>query len=84
VTDPTPLHVHRDCVSLRDLAVAWVDGVLRGAERERLVAHLEACPDCRAMLSADAALRRRVRRIPPDRAPEALRTRLEGRRRPRP
>lgn len=83
VTDPTPLPVHHDCVTLRDLAVAWVDGVLRGAEREQLVVHLEACPACRRLLTEDAALRRRLRRIPPERAPEGLRARIEGLRRRR-
>jgi anti-sigma factor RsiW len=63
---------------LRDHAVAWVDGVLRGPERERMAAHLEACPDCRQALAQDAALRRRLRRVLPERASESLRGRIDG------
>jgi anti-sigma factor RsiW len=60
-----------------DLTVAWVDGVLRGEERAQVAAHLAACPRCRTALAGDAALRRRLRRIAPERAPAALRATLE-------
>jgi mycothiol system anti-sigma-R factor len=71
----------RDCAAILAHAVAWVDGVLRGEERSRVRAHLDACASCRRALESDAALRRRLRRVLPDRAPQSLRTRIDSLRR---
>jgi len=78
VTPASHLPTARDCALILDLAVAWVDGVLRGEERTRVEAHVAECPRCRTALTGDAALRRRLRRIAPERAPAALRATIEG------
>jgi predicted anti-sigma-YlaC factor YlaD len=78
VTPASHLPTARDCALTLDLAVAWVDGVLRGEERVRVESHLADCARCRAALAGDAALRRRLRRVAPERAPAALRATIEG------
>jgi predicted anti-sigma-YlaC factor YlaD len=71
----------RDCAAILDFAVDWVNGVLRGEALAQVEAHLERCPPCRAALASDATLRRRLRRIVPERAPDSLRTRIDALRR---
>jgi anti-sigma factor RsiW len=83
VTVSAPVHppFSRDCAAITDLAVAWVDGVLRGDARAQVAAHLSSCASCRTALEQDAALRRRLRAIAPERAPATLRAAIEGLRR---
>lgn len=70
-----------DCSTIADLCLGFVDGVLTRADEERVAAHLEQCQTCRVAVAEDANLRRRVRCIAPERAPQSLRTRVEALRR---
>jgi anti-sigma factor RsiW len=38
----------RECETIRDLLVDYADGELAAADGQRVAAHLESCPDCRA------------------------------------
>jgi len=81
VSAPVRSPSSRDCAAISDLAVAWVDGVLRGDARAQVAAHLSSCDACRHALEQDAALRRRLRAIAPERAPASLRAVIDGLRR---
>jgi predicted anti-sigma-YlaC factor YlaD len=70
-----------ECAAILDLAVDWVNGVLRGEALTQVEAHLVRCPPCRIALETDATLRRRLRRIVPERAPASLRTTIDALRR---
>ncbi|GAA1277791.1 hypothetical protein GCM10009677_34850 [Sphaerisporangium rubeum] len=57
---------------LGERASALVDGELGHAERERALAHLTFCADCRAELDAIRALKSRLRSLPPPGMPGDL------------
>jgi len=57
------------CRSYRPLLSAYLDGDLSDEERQRLLAHLATCEDCRARLSEYQELRERLRRLPPSPPP---------------
>lgn len=51
---------HLDGTRLND----YLDGLLEGEERERVVAHLESCPECRDRVSALRGLEGRLASLP--------------------
>ena len=55
----------------RDRLLELAYGELGSAESSRVEAHLRTCPQCRAELEAISATRTAMRRLPPERAPEA-------------
>jgi hypothetical protein len=57
------------CRSYRPLLSAYLDGDLSDEERQRLLAHLAICEDCRARLHEYQQLREQLRRLPPSPAP---------------
>jgi anti-sigma factor RsiW len=61
---------------LGERASALVDGELGHADRERALAHLTFCADCRAELDAIRALKSRLRSLPPPGMPGDLMTSL--------
>lgn len=57
------------CRSYRPLLSAYLDGDLSDEERQRLLAHLAVCEDCRARLHQYQRLREQLRRLPPSPPP---------------
>ncbi|MFT3663079.1 MAG: zf-HC2 domain-containing protein [Gordonia sp. (in: high G+C Gram-positive bacteria)] len=55
-----------------DAVVAYVDGVLGGTARGRVVAHLELCPQCAAEVAAQASARSLLRSCDDVCAPSSL------------
>lgn len=65
------------CAELAELHSALVDGALCDADRERVLAHLVGCPNCRRELHELRELRRRLSAEPSrTAAPDALSSRL--------
>lgn len=72
--DPRP---SRDgCGPWRARVSDYVDGSLDGRERERMTAHLGACPPCRAEVDLETRLRAQMRAERPGPPPLALSDRL--------
>lgn len=66
-----------DCEALAEQRSALVDGALDDADRERVLAHLVRCPDCRAEVAELRRLRRLLGGRPdPEGTPGALADRL--------
>jgi anti-sigma factor RsiW len=68
-----------DCRSIDPLITPYVDGELGPGERDRVDAHLGACPPCRDRAAAEQSVQRliagRHHELAADRAPEILRAR---------
>ncbi|OIO08490.1 MAG: hypothetical protein AUJ52_08075 [Elusimicrobia bacterium CG1_02_63_36] len=67
-----------NCSSLKEGISAYVDGALKPAEREALVAHLDLCPECRSDWKAFESGRAALSLHPPQSMPDALRERLSA------
>jgi anti-sigma factor RsiW len=59
------------CAELAELRSAYVDGALSNADREKLLAHLVGCPDCRDEVADLRAVRDLLGRARAEEAPEA-------------
>ena len=67
------------CQALLPALSAHLDGRLKSGERDRVLAHLEACPDCQAVLVSMEEARRRYRALlPPLLGAGELKSRLDG------
>lgn len=73
------LHGIRDrieCMRLRPTLQSLLDGEVTPAERDRVIAHLEACRRCGLSASAYRALKHELQALEPASSPEAV-ARLE-------
>ena len=59
------------CAELAELRSAYVDGALSNADRERLLAHLVGCPECRQDVADLRAVRELLSRARAEDAPAA-------------
>lgn len=66
-----------DCPTCEAMVEPYLDGELPAGESVRFEAALETCPDCRAKLDRLQSLRRLIREVPAERAPDLMRARLE-------
>lgn len=63
-----------NCIRMRQILDAWIDGELDAATSAEINGHLTGCPDCRALKGERDALRREIRESAPrHEAPAALR-----------
>ncbi|GAB4233649.1 MAG: hypothetical protein OHK0028_09510 [Deltaproteobacteria bacterium] len=65
-----------DCTQTRDRLSDYQDGALDAAAAEALSAHLRGCGECAAVLESLAAVRERLRTLPPLPAPPELAARV--------
>lgn len=75
---PTPGHRLRRaaCLRWRPLVGDYVDGLLSPGQRAAMAAHLSECPECRAEVEAEHAVRERMRAADAPAAPDGLADRL--------
>lgn len=66
-----------DCPTCEAMVEPYLDGELPAGESVRFEAALEICPDCRTKLDRLQGLRRLIRALPSERAPDLMRARLE-------
>lgn len=71
-----------DCPTCEAMVDAYVDGELSAGESVEFERALEICPECAKRLEAARAMRRLLRELPADPAPDLLRARVERELRP--
>lgn len=64
------------CGAYRRLLSAYLDDALSGKQRTALLAHIEACPACAAMLARYRQMDLLLRRLPQSAPPDSLRQRV--------
>jgi anti-sigma factor (TIGR02949 family) len=71
-------HERMECEEVIAHLLDYLDGEIDAEKRARIDRHLEACRGCYSRAEFERALRRRIRELGMESAPEALRRRLKA------
>ena len=69
--------IRSECTDIAALLQPYVDGELQADEQEKVADHLHRCNGCRTAVSEQAWVRTVLQTVERERAPQALRARLQ-------